>query len=113
MNVNGLHKLNYIQITTQKVSKSMVEPVAIFQQIATKASWNSNFYIYYKQIRNKILSINLSNNNQNTQTILRIRAPKKHRILLKQTRQTHNLQHHSAKSKTKKKKRKKKRDMAY
>ena len=36
MNVNGLHKLNYIQITTQKVSKSMVEPVAIFQLLEFK-----------------------------------------------------------------------------
>ena len=57
------------------MSKSTVEPVAIFQQTATNASWSSNFYIYYKQIRNKVLSINLLKNNQNTQTILRIGAP--------------------------------------
>ena len=57
------------------MSKSMVEPVAIFQQIATKASWSPNFYIYYRQIRHRVLSINLLNNNQNTQTILRIGAP--------------------------------------
>jgi len=75
MDVNGLHKINYIQITTQKMSKSTVEPVAIFQQTATNASWSSNFYIYYKQIRNKVLSINLLKNNQNTQTVLRIGAP--------------------------------------
>ena len=59
------------------MSKSMVELVAIFQQTATKASWSSNFYIYYKHLRNKILTINLLNNNQKTQTILRIGAPNK------------------------------------
>ena len=57
------------------MSKSTVELGASFQQTATKASWSSNFYIYYRQIRHKVLSTNLLNNNQNTQTILRIGAP--------------------------------------
>jgi len=38
------------------MSKSMVKPVAIFQQPVTKASWTSNSYIYYKQLRNKVLT---------------------------------------------------------
>ena len=42
-----------------------VEPIAISQQPTTKASWSSNLYIYYKQFRNKVLSINLLNNKQN------------------------------------------------
>ena len=47
------------------MSKSTVEPIAISQQPATKASWSSNFYIYYKQFRNKVLSIYILNNEQN------------------------------------------------
>ena len=57
MDVNGLHKINYKQITTQKMSKYAVELVAIFQQPATKASWSSNFYIYYRQLRKKVLRV--------------------------------------------------------